>query len=443
MGGCNLDKAAGAGDSLEQKLAQGRRRRQRSDCKVSDVQIYAAIVSNMGVVTYAAVALGILRPTLYRRIERAPRLKACLDAARAVMVRIAWQQLDVALDANAPWAIMFVVGRDNGFPMPRSGSGGSHSTEAPAKRQRATELVPQPEVAEASTLRLVRALENGEPWAIKYCLSHLDPNGACGINRLRGRNDCSADELEESSSEEVEELEEEVDPQEIRDHELASGDAQQRHAVLRGRIQLPPAPPVVSTGFANVAESLRDSNPVSKGLADTAILPDGVVSPLAPREGADEVRRGLEECHGDHPDESIARRSRSRAEQKTTLRHPGGSAIDMGLSSPNQPADVNPRFSEPVSADRVDEPDAKAFRLAVEKEPHRPAAPPVSDFDDDEETDELFRQIREMALAFQAAAAPPIPGKELVQKPDIDEFRRLLERGRARLPPAPPVNGAD
>ena len=301
MSGCKLDEA-GAGVSLEQQVAEGRRRKQRSDCKVTDVQIYDAIVSNMGVVTYAAVALGILRPTLYRRIERAPQLCACLNAARTVIVRLAWDQLCKALDANARWAILFVVSRMHGFPMPRSGSSGSSSAEtAPDKRKKATELVPQPEVADASTRRLVRALENGEPWAIKYCVSHLDPNGECGINQVRGRRNYSEEELKEPVSEEDEELQKVIDAKGAREFEQATRSIQQRHAVLMGRVQPPPAPPVVELG---------------------------------PR-------------------------------------------TDAPFQPTHQPADVSPRFGDTVSTDRANEPDAGAFRLMAEQEPHPPVAPPL------------------------------------------------------------------
>ncbi len=273
MSGCTSNERADAGVSLEQQVAEGRGRKQRSDCKVTDAQIYAAIVSNMGVVTYAAVALGILRPTLYRRIERAPQLKACLGAARAVMVRIAWEQLDKALDASARWAVIFVFSRMHGVPItPRSWPSESYSAEtsgAPARRKPRTPLVAQPDAADASTLRLVLALENGEPWAIKYCLSHLDPNGPCGVNQVRGRNDDSAAEPAESLTEDDEDPPEEIDPEvDAHDHEVASGHAQQRHAMLTGRIQPPPAPPVLdaapqtsaNSGSCKVAESLRDSN---------------------------------------------------------------------------------------------------------------------------------------------------------------------------------------
>ena len=56
--------------------------------------------------------------------------------------------------------------------------------------------------------------------------------------------------------------------------------------------------------------------------------------------------------------------------------------------------------------------------------------------DDDEATDELFRQIQEMTNKFNALVAPPVPE-------DVAAFRRLLEQARVRLPPAPPVTAGE
>ncbi len=152
--------------------------------------------------------------------------------------------------------------------------------------------------------------------------------------------------------------------------------------------QPPAAPPVLEAepqadGPSKTAEARRS--------ASTGVNGAGFES----RSDSSTLSRATQE----HPDGIVARRSRSFAEKEPILRHPNGNAGGAEQAAPPIPGD-----------DR-----------------------------DDEETDELFRQIREMALAFQAAAAPPVAGRAPVQKPDIDEFRRLLERGRARLPPAPPV----
>ena len=421
MSGCTSNETAGAGVSPEQ-VAEGRARKERSDCKVTDVQIYAAIVQHMGVLTYAARALGILRPTLYRRIERALQLQACLDAARAVLIEIAWERFGEALDAKARWAIIFGFSRLHGVPItPRSWPSESYSVEtsaAPAERKKSTPLVPRPDEADASTLRLVLALENGEPWAIKYCLSHLDPDGLCGVNQVRGKR---SDDYEAEKSV-AEDEEEEIDPEvDAHGDELASGYAQQRHAFLTGRIRTQPAPPVVgaeASPCCPVGESLRDSNFAAqpdtaefRWMAEPEAQPRAA-PPLAeasrsastgvsgagfePRSDSATLRHAATQ---ERPDEIVTRPSRDLAAKKTKLRR---------------------RYGNAGGAEQ--------------------AAPPVPDDDlDDKETDELFRQIREMALAFQAAAAPPVAGIAPVKKPDINEFKRLLERGRARLPSAPPV----
>ncbi len=265
MSGCTSNETAGAGGCLEQQVAEGRGRKARSDCKVTDLKIYVAIITHMGIIKSVALALGIVRSTLYRRIERAPQLKACFDAARAVMVHFAWEQFDEAVKAKARWAIIFGVSRMHGVSMSPAGSSASGSavaSGAAAAKKRATELVAQPDVADAWTLRLVLGVENGEPWAIKYCLSHLDPNGPCGINQIRARRN---EELESELEEELEyEEQAEIDPEDAHDYELASGYAVAQHGLLTGRIPMPPAPPVVEaeppTETSKVAESLRDSN---------------------------------------------------------------------------------------------------------------------------------------------------------------------------------------
>ncbi len=320
MDGCNQGSAAEGvvtdGVSLDQRVAAGRGRKARSDCKVSDLEIYVAIVTHMGIIKSVALALGIVRSTLYRRIERAPQLKACFDAARAVMVHYAWEQFDEAVKAKARWAIIFGVSRMHGVPMSPAGPSASGSAAAAAAaKKKATELVPQPDVADAWTLRLVLGVENGEPWAIKYCLSHLDPNGPCGINQVRGRKDDaeeedSADELEEELDEEQQELQKEIDAEDAHDYEVASGHVQQQHGILTGRIKLRPVPPIV-------AESLRDSNSSEQPNASALRMMTEEAPPLV------------------------------KAEPRTDA-----------LFNPHQPADVSPRFKQNIDDHRVDEPDA-------------------------------------------------------------------------------------
>ncbi len=221
---------------------KGRARKPRSDCKVSEPDLYAAIVLHLGVLKYVALAVGLRRWNVYRRIARNPQLQTVLEAARAVVVSVAWKQFDLALAAKAPWAIMFLISRDEGLPAssyePREAG-----VATTARSKTPQEIEPQPDLANASTLKLVQALERGERWAIKYCLSHLEPDGQCGINRLRRRAD-DEDEGEPEVEEDAEEVEVVEDPEKIHDFELATKYVVANYGLLSGRLELPPAPPV-------------------------------------------------------------------------------------------------------------------------------------------------------------------------------------------------------
>ena len=247
-----MDAAAGvqggaqAAGSAEPET-KGRARKVRSDCKVSEADLYAAIVLHLGVLKYVALAVGLRRWNVYRRIARNPQLQTVLEAARAVVVSVAWKQFDKALEAKAPWAIMFLISRDEGLPEgsyePRAGGVAGATAESKIPQ----EVEPQPELANASTLKLVQALERGERWAIKYCLSHLEPDGQCGINRLRRRvEDSDEAEGEPQVEEDASEVEVVEDPEKIHDFELATKYIVANYEVLAGR--LPSAPPVAKAG---------------------------------------------------------------------------------------------------------------------------------------------------------------------------------------------------
>ncbi len=427
MSGSTVGKAAGAGASPEQQVAEGRVRKLRSDCTVSDLQIHVAIVSHMGVLTSVALALGIHRPTLYRRIERAPQLQACLNAARAVMVSIAWEQLEKAIEAQTRWATMFVLSRQEGVPMSCSTPRKTLSVgapEAPAMRTKATEPEAQPDVADASTPRRVLAVERGEPWAIKYCLSHLEPDGECGINRIRGRK---------KRSQSIE-PQEEIDPE---DFELAARCVEQRHGVLTSRIQLPPTPPVLEPEAVASESAQPDlaAPPVTESEPWTVAQFKMTNQPadVSPR-----FEQEFEDRHVDEPDAQVFRLILERealppvAPPVLELAQPGSPRLPF---TPNQPADVSPRFGQELDERHVDEPDAQAFRLILEREALPPVAPPVLE----------LAQPGSPGLPFtpdQPADVSPRFEQEFedrhVDELDAQAFRLILER-EALPPVAPPV----
>ncbi len=76
---------------------EGRARKERADCKVSDEGLYHAIVAHLGVLSYVAIAVGINRSALYKRIERAPALQAARDGARRMLVSLATYHLRKAV----------------------------------------------------------------------------------------------------------------------------------------------------------------------------------------------------------------------------------------------------------------------------------------------------------------------------------------------------------
>ncbi len=163
-------------------LGEGRARKERADCKVTDEGLYHAIVAHLGVLSYVAIAVGINRSALYKRIERAPALQAARDGARRMLLSRATYHLRKALYAGIDWAVHYVMCRENQLwtpfnePQPPTEAQANRAPREP-KLEEAEEVEEQPERAGKSLRRLIRAVERGEPWAVKYCLNHLDPRG--------------------------------------------------------------------------------------------------------------------------------------------------------------------------------------------------------------------------------------------------------------------------
>ncbi len=170
---------------------EGRARKERADCKVTDEGLYHAIVAHLGVLSYVAIAVGINRSALYKRIDRAPALQAARDGARRVLVAVATFHLRMALSAGVDWAVHYFMCREDQLwssfkePQPPTEAQTNRAPREP-KLDEAEEVEEQPERAGKSLRRLIRAVERGEPWAVKYCLNHLDPRGRYA-KKYRGR----------------------------------------------------------------------------------------------------------------------------------------------------------------------------------------------------------------------------------------------------------------
>ncbi len=391
MNGCNQDSAAavseglaGAGVSPEQHVAEGRARKARNDCQVTDLQIHVSIVSHMGVLTHVALALGIRLPELYRRIERAPQLRACRDAARASLVSVAWDQLGKAMEAKARWATLFVLSHHSGTEPNESFAHGPHEPQ------------------------------------------------------------------------------EAIDPEEF---ELAARYAELRHGVLTDKIQLPPAPPVSEAEVAAEPVAGEDARtelaapPVveSEPRADAQFKMTNQPADVSPR-----FQEIFGNGHVDEPDAkacrlNLGREARPPAAPPVVESEP---RADAQFKMTNQPADVSPRFQEIFENGHVDEPDAKACRLILEREARPPAAPPVveskpranaqfkmtnqpadvsprfQEIFENGHVDEPDAKACRLILEREARplAAPPVSEDGHVNKPDVDEFRRLLDT--EKCPPA-------
>ncbi len=170
---------------------EGRARKERADCKVTDEGLYHAIVAHLGVLSYVAIAVGINRSALYKRIERAPALQAARDGARRMLLSRATYHLRKALHAGIDWAVHYVMCREDQLwtpfnePQPPTEAQANRAPREP-KLEEADDIEEQPERAGKSLRRLIRAVERGEPWAVKYCLNHLDPRGRYA-KKSRGR----------------------------------------------------------------------------------------------------------------------------------------------------------------------------------------------------------------------------------------------------------------
>ncbi len=161
-------------------------------------QLFEALCQNFGVLACAALSVGLTLASLVQRVALSKRLRAGRDGARSVMIGYANERLQGEVSAGEAWALQFQaragvkagVSADAGKPL-ESPPLSSHRVAQPVGQGE-----PRPDLAEALSRRLVVALDRGEPWAVMYCLSHLDPDGPFFAKCRRGwQHDLWAEQL--------------------------------------------------------------------------------------------------------------------------------------------------------------------------------------------------------------------------------------------------------
>ncbi len=174
-----MDVGGGAG---EREVAA------RAGRSVTENQLFEALCQNFGVLACAAIHLGLTLASLVQRVARSKRLRTWRDAARSVLIGHANELLQVAVAAGEPWALQFCAraGVKTGVPADTGKPVELISFSAHRVAQPVGQGEPRPDLAEAMSRRMVVALERGEPWAVMYCLSHLDPTGPFFAKCRRG-----------------------------------------------------------------------------------------------------------------------------------------------------------------------------------------------------------------------------------------------------------------
>ncbi len=186
------------GDGAGVARGVGARRHAGAGRSVTENQLFEALCQNFGVLACAALSVGLTLASLVQRVARSKRLRAGRDGARSVMIGYANERLQSAVAAGEAWALQFqaragvktAVPADTGKPLELL-SVPSHRVAQPVAQGE-----PRPDLAEALSRRLVVALDRGEPWAVMYCLSHLDPEGPFFARCRRGwQHDLWAEQL--------------------------------------------------------------------------------------------------------------------------------------------------------------------------------------------------------------------------------------------------------
>ena len=167
-------------------------------CTVTENQLFEAMCQNFGVLTCAALSVGLTLASLVQRVARSKRLRAARDGARSVLIRHADERLQLALSAGETWALQFCARAGVKTGVPADAGKPLELLSFPSNRvaQPVGQGEPRPDLAEALSRQLVVALDRSEPWAVMYCLSHLDPEGPFYAKCRRGRqHDLWAEQL--------------------------------------------------------------------------------------------------------------------------------------------------------------------------------------------------------------------------------------------------------
>ncbi len=186
----------GGGAGVAREVTASRRAGGRGS--VTENQLFEALCQNFGVLACAALSVGLTLASLVQRVARSKRLRAGRDGARSVMIGYANERLQGAVSAGEAWALQFQARA--GVKAGVSADAGKPLESPPLPSHRVAQPVgqgePRPDLAEALSRRLVVALDRGEPWAVMYCLSHLDPDGPFFAKCRRGwQHDLWAEQL--------------------------------------------------------------------------------------------------------------------------------------------------------------------------------------------------------------------------------------------------------
>ncbi len=174
------------------------RRQAEADRLVTEDPLFIALCQNFGVLACAAIHLGVTLASLVQRVARSKRLRTWRDAGRDFLVQKASERLQAAVSAGEGWALQFCARAGVKTAVPADA--GKPVALVPVVSHRVAQPVaqgePRPDLAEELNRRLVVALERGEPWAVMYCLSHLDPEGPYFAKCRRGwQHDLWAEQL--------------------------------------------------------------------------------------------------------------------------------------------------------------------------------------------------------------------------------------------------------
>jgi len=90
--------------------------------QIKTEKIAEALKNTRGMVAMAAKSLGISRMTIYRRLEQSPELREVIEEARDQTTDIAELSLFRAIQGGEPWAVKYYLesfGKSRGYGEPK------------------------------------------------------------------------------------------------------------------------------------------------------------------------------------------------------------------------------------------------------------------------------------------------------------------------------------